>query len=445
MPEGLRGLTTRGRGFAAAGGLVVVAAVLVGNPDVLRVGVLLLALPLAAAYVLTRTRYRLAATRALDHHRVAVGTDATVTLRLDNVSRLPTGLLLLEERVPYSLGARPRFVLDRVEARGRREVSYTVSSATRGQYPMGPLSLRLTDPFGMCELTRAFASRTTLVVTPPVHPLPAVRLTGSWAGSGEARARSLAAAGEDDSTTREYRNGDDLRRVHWRSSARLGSLMVRREEQPWQSRCNVLLDTRLRAHRGEGPQSSLEWAISAAASITLDLSRRGYQVRLMTDTGASLSSAGRDEDGITADFQGALLDSLAVLEGSSSQGLQGCERALGRGGADGLLVAVLGRTDAEQAAYLARLRRGRGVGIAVLLDTASWAPPTRQQPAAADGEYDGAVRLLRHAGWRVVRAAAHQSIREVWPMAGSENAAAQAGEDAALDADRTRTPTGAAW
>ncbi len=63
------------------------------------------------------------------------GSEARVHLRMDNVSRLPTGLLMLQDRVPYVLGPRPRFVLDRVEAGGRREVSYRVRSDLRGRYP----------------------------------------------------------------------------------------------------------------------------------------------------------------------------------------------------------------------------------------------------------------------------------------------------------------------
>src|SRR5205823_12945703 len=103
----------------------------------------------------------------------------------------------------------------------------------------------------------------SLMVAPLVHHLPAVRLGGGWAGAGESMSRSVATAGEDDSATREYRLGDDLRRIHWRSTARRGELMVRREEQPWQSRAVVLLDSRESAHHGDGPLSSLEWAVSA--------------------------------------------------------------------------------------------------------------------------------------------------------------------------------------
>ena len=134
-------------------------------------------LPLVCATVLYRTRYRVAGSRRLSPARVPAGSEARVHLRMDNVSRLPTGLLMLQDRVPYVLGPRPRFVLDRVEAGGRREVSYRVRSDLRGRYPLGPLQLRLTDPFGMCELTRSFSAYDTLTVIPRIEALPPVRLT----------------------------------------------------------------------------------------------------------------------------------------------------------------------------------------------------------------------------------------------------------------------------
>jgi uncharacterized protein (DUF58 family) len=420
MPETLSGLTGRGRCFLAAGLLVCLAALAYGNRDVLRVGILLLALPLVSSWVVVRTRYRLASARVLGSPRVAAGHPVTVTLRLDNVSRLPSGLLLVEDRVPFAFGVRPRFVLERVEPRGRREVAYVVTAAVRGRYPLGPLTLRLTDAFGMCELARSFTQRDNLLVTPQVHALPAVSLRGDWAGSGESHSRSLAAAGEDDAGTREYRHGDDLRRVHWRSTARLGELMVRREEQPWQSRCSVLVDTRLRAHAGEGPASSLEWAISAAASVALDLDRRGYQVRLVTDTGTSLPSASRGRDGRPHGFAEAVLDALAVVPGSGNDSLAQAGSALRRAGTDGLLVAVLGRVDPSQAQQLAQLRRGATVAVAVLLDTARWAPVRSAAVAGAARDHSGATRLLRAAGWRVVEAGPQDTIAQVWPRATAE-------------------------
>ncbi len=132
--SGLRGLTLRGRAFLAAGLAAGLVGVLLGQRDLLRVGILLAALPLVSAWVVVRTRYRLACTRRLDPPRVAAGETATVSLRLDNVSRLPSGVLLMEDALPYVLGGRPRFVLDRIEPQGVREVTYPVRSEVRGRY-----------------------------------------------------------------------------------------------------------------------------------------------------------------------------------------------------------------------------------------------------------------------------------------------------------------------
>jgi uncharacterized protein (DUF58 family) len=414
--DALRGLTTRGRSFLAAGVAVFVVSLTLVERDLMRIAVLLMALPLVSAWVVARTRYRLSSTRRLSAARTPAGQESSVTLRLDNVSRLPTGLLLVEDRVPYVLGSRPRFVLDRIEPRGRREVAYLVRSDVRGRYQLGPLAIRLTDPFGMCELHRSFSARDTLIVTPPVYDLPATRLTGEWTGSGESRARSVASAGEDDAATREYRQGDDLRRVHWRSTARLGQLMVRREEQPWQSRATILLDSRGIGHVGEGPASSFEWAVAATASIGVHLVRHGYHVRLLSDAGGNIASAGHEPSGIGADFEGALLDALAVMTPSTNESCHDAAATLRRGGGDGLLVAVLGSMDPEEVRLFTRLRHGSTVAIAVMLDTSSWAPPSAR--GAARYDFEGSASLLRASGWRVITAQAGDAIADLWPEAG---------------------------
>ena len=410
---GLRGLTSRGRAFLVAGATSVLAAVLFGQRDLLRLGVLLVALPLACVWVVVRARYRLSSSRHLDPGRVAAGDEARVVLQLDNLSRLPTGLLLVEDRVPYLLGARPRFVLDRVEPRGRRLVPYAVRSEVRGRFPLGPLSIRLTDPFGMCELQRSFSGRDTLVVTPRVVPLPAVPLAAEWSGSGESRSRSLATAGEDDVATREYRTGDPLHRVHWRSTARYGELMVRREEQPWQSRATLLLDTRAQGHRGEGPGSSFEWAVTAAASVGLHLLRAGFALRLVTDAGASISSAAQDGDGVAGDFAGTLLDALAVLQPSAGTDLAPASTVL-RGGGEGLLVAVLGGLTPQDAQELARMRPAAAPAVGVLLDPTSWAGSGGRGREQARHNDDATAGLLRAAGWRVLRARAGDDLADLW-------------------------------
>ncbi|MFG2296733.1 DUF58 domain-containing protein [Streptomyces sp. NPDC048603] len=414
----LSGLTTRGRSFLAAGLAAAVCAFVLGQTALLQVGLLITVLPLICVYALHRTRYRVSGSRRLTPVRVPAGAEARVQLRMDNVSRLPTGLLMLQDRVPYVLGPRPRFVLDRVEPGGRREVSYRVRSDLRGRYPLGPLQLRLADPFGLVELTRSFSTYDTLTVIPRTEALPPVKLAGESGGFGEGNQRSLALAGDDDVIPRGYRYGDDLRRVHWRSTARYGELMVRREEQPQRARATVLLDTRQEAFEGAGPDSAFEWAVSAAASSLLHLLERGFSVRLLTDTGDVVPgeggggfSAGAGE---SAEAAGLMLDTLAVVGHSDGSGLARAYEAV-RGGQEGLLVAFFGGLDEEQAGLAAKMRQRGGGAVAFVLDPAAWTGRAPQD--SAGGPAEQRLRRLREAGWTVVPVPPGAGFGDMWRQA----------------------------
>ncbi|WP_435191714.1 DUF58 domain-containing protein [Streptomyces sp. bgisy126] len=418
----LSGLTTRGRSFLAAGVAAAVCAYVLGQADLLRVGLLLAVLPLVCVLVLHRTRYRVATSRLLVPQRVETGTEARVQLRMENVSKLPTGLLMLQDHVPYMLGSRPRFVLDRVEAGGRREVSYRVRSDLRGRFPLGPLQLRLSDPFGMCELTRSFSAYDTLTVVPRTEALPPVGFFGEAAGRGEGRQRALALAGDDDVIPRAYRHGDDLRRVHWRSTARYGELMVRREEQPQRARCTVLLDTREVAYRGAGPDSAFEWAVSGTASALVHMLERGYTVRLLTDTGSAVPGEGAEGFGgpvqDPADSAGLMMDTLAVVDHSEGAGLSRASEVL-RAGGDGLLVAFLGDLDEEQAALVARMRGRSGAAVAFVLDSGAWLTG-----GSVSGAVESRVRRLREAGWTALAVPPGARLADLWQRASAAEAAA---------------------
>jgi uncharacterized protein (DUF58 family) len=428
VDQTLAGLTIRGRCLLAAGIAAAVCAAALHEINLLRIGIFALALPLISYAMVSRTRYRLTCTRRLDPVRVNAGSPARVLLRLQNISRLPTGLMLAEDTVPYMLGGRPRFVLDRVLPQRAVDVDYTVRSQLRGRYRLGPLTVRLTDPFGVCELTRSFSASDLLVVTPQVVTLPGVRLGGDWAGAGESRARSVATAGEDDAATREYRQGDDLRRIHWRSTARRGELMVRREEQPWQSRAALLLDCRGSAHHGDGPLSSLEWAISAAASVGLHLAKAGFAMRVVGDGGEEVASAAVGNDA----FDGLLLDDLAVRTASTGTSIRAGITSIRRGGGEEMLIAIVGPLSSEDAQTLARAAHGGpSVGVAVVLDTASWTALAPRAVAAAQEAHRRTCEVLAAAGWRVLPARAGESLADLWPAAGS-GATAAAGRDTAL-------------
>jgi hypothetical protein len=409
MRAALSTLTTRGRAFLSAGITSSLCALVLGQRDLLRVGLMLIALPVVTAWLAHRARYLLSCGREIQPVRVEVGQTAQVTLTLENPGRMPTGLMLLEDQVPYILGSRPRFVIDQLRPRWSRSMSYPVRSEVRGRYAIGPLSVRLSDAFGFVELTRSFSSRASLVVTPAVVPLPPLVLSGDWSGTGDNRPRAFAAAGTEDVTVREYRLGDDLRRIHWLSSARADELMVRREEQPHQSRATLLLDARAAAHRGSGPASSFEYAVSAVASIGAHLASQNFAVRLISDESAGPGVSWHDR-GISGPAEvRILLESLAIIQTRP----YGDIVAGGEHHTSGMVVAVLGAVTPTDIAGLSRLRAGSTRALAILLDVASWSRGA--QPAESDdGHVHDQAMALTNQGWSVVVAQPTDRLSTVW-------------------------------
>ncbi|TCJ36225.1 DUF58 domain-containing protein [Parafrankia sp. BMG5.11] len=397
----VRGLTVRGRSFLAAGGACVASAAVIGEQDLLAVGALLVALPLFAAGFVARTRYRLACTRRLEPPRVTAGDTVSVRIRLDNVSRLPSSVLLVEDTTP-NLGLRARFVVDQIEPGGSRDLSYPLRAGVRGRYQVGPLTIRLTDPFGLCELERSFRGRDELIVAPALERLPLTPLVGSSSLNNEVR-RSSARAGEDDSTTRPYRSGDDLRKVHWKTTARLGELMVRRDERPLTGAATVLLDTRHTAWPEMDRDDPFSWAVGAAGSIAVNLARSGYGVRLIADTGVAATGPGN--------AVGALLDELAVIAPTPSATLSPALASLRSAEHSGMVVVVLGRTDQATASMIAGARPRNAPAIAVLVDLAGWGASP-----AAGGDLEVTRHTLTRHGWTVLVAGAGARLADTWPQ-----------------------------
>ena len=404
MRSMLAGFTTRGRAFVAAGAAAGVLGLGLGQRTLLSIGGVLIILPVLSVLAASRTRYRISWARSIMPARVPAGHTASVTIQLDNVSRLPTGLLLAEDTVPYSIGSRPRFILDRIEPGGSRRLSYPIQPDHRGKYAIGPLNVRVADAFGLAKVGSVAAPASTLVVTPAVTALPHTSLAGSWLGEGDARASTAAAAGEDDVVPRAYRDGDELRRVHWRSTARYGELMVRREEQRWRNRAVLFLDTRPSGHGGRGPASSFEYAVSAAASIGVHLAREEMDTEFVTDAGP-VTAPGSFED--------VLLDTLAVIRPSRNSSL-GAGLAHLPSDTSGLFIVVAGHLSAAEARQLAAARRASGPAMALLLAVATWA--AERPGAAATGETDEASRILTAAGWRVAAVTADMPLTVAWDM-----------------------------
>ncbi len=411
MRTGLSGLTVRGRAFIAAGVSAIVCAILLGESTLSRVGVLMIALPMLSALVIGRARYRFALVRTISPQLIEAGQPARVELELTNEGRAPTGILLLEEQLPYVLGNRPRFVLEGIARGWRRRIAYQVRSDVRGRFEIGPMTVRVNDPFGLVELGRSFHTTVPLIVTPRTVPLPPISLNGALTGSGDNRPRAFAIGSAEDVTVRDYRQGDDLRRVHWRSSARVGELMVRREEQPWQSRATLFIDNRVIAHRGHGVASSLEAAVSAAASIAVHLSRRGFAVRLVTAQGEDTATLWHDRSSATN--SGPLLESLAVL-GVATQPLISTTW-LAESSRSGLTVAVLGAITEQDQPALRRMQLHAVSALAIALDVPRWSSPT-------DTGAHRETAWLSSQGWRAATLSPRDRLATVWQDLGRSSA-----------------------
>ncbi|GAA4406513.1 DUF58 domain-containing protein [Fodinibacter luteus] len=388
-----RSLTTRGASFVGCGLVLVAAGILLGQHDVTRVGVLLLALVAMALPLVRRHGLRLDVVRTAVPARVAIDERAVVTVRIRNAESSASPVVMAEESIDYALGDRPRFVLPSLRPGESQEVQYSVRSHTRGVHRIGPLSVRVRDPFGLTLRSAAVSGDAELVVLPRVLPLPTGRSLGSGIGSEGSVPHMVALHGEDDQTVREYRDGDDLRRIHWPATARTGELMVRQEDRPSKRRAVVILDSRAVGHGGSGRSSSLEWCVTTAASVTAHVVDAGYAVHLLTaDTGTD-TGAHHDEsleEGLETLARVGLQhdESLrAVLHAANALTAQG-----------GLVVYVGGPLADDDVRTLAALRQPGSAGAAMVVDPDAFSGRARagRSPAAAPA---ATVASLQSSGW----------------------------------------------
>ena len=390
-------LTVRGGALGAGGILLLVAAFGLDQPLLLSASVLalvLVALSLSSAGV---SPGQVTVTRTVSTPVAPVGTTVGVQVRMLVEA---TSDLRWTETLSDDLGPQPELL---TSADGGHLLEYTLTPTRRGRMDLGPMQVRRSDPFGLAERVWIVGGSTPLIVTPATEPLATIGWGGSSSHSGDQQSKLFATGSAEDTTVREYRRGDDLRRVHWRSTARAGELMVRGEEQPWQAHATVLLDHRSSAHRGIGEGSSFEVAVSAAASVCVHLVARGFTVRLVTASAALTPPL---------TMPGPLLEALADLETSDLPTVD--PHALADQSA--LTIAILGGAASLPDEALRRARVGSGSTLALVIDSDRWSaadvPAAHHHPTPSTAE---AVHRLRASGWRASSVLRHEHpISRAW-------------------------------
>jgi len=353
-------LTRQGWLLAAGAIGLLVSGRLLGLLELFILGVVAIALLVGCAIVVALARLELEVGRAVHPARTSVGTATRVELSIRNLQTAPTPVLRLRDPVTGTRGAD---LLLSPLGRGERSVAaYRLPTDRRGLVEIGPLDVVVGDPFGLTSVATKAAPRVGVTVYPHIDAIgPLPYTTGHDPLAGARQPNSLGRTGEDFYALRPYTVGDDLRRIHWPSSARHDELLVRQNELPWQGRTTVLLDVRTAAHAGD----SLEVAVSVAASVVAATAARHDLIRLVTTAGADSDFAPGN------DHVEAIMEHLAVVPAGQGSLRRSVEQLSARS-TGGSMVAVVAEAPDEDLQALARLRGCYGSLTIVLVDRSAW-------------------------------------------------------------------------
>jgi uncharacterized protein (DUF58 family) len=290
-------ITLRGLGLGLAGLGLVGAGYGFGYPELVIVGVTaVVALASALGYGLWRPRLEVA--RAVDPDRVGRGQGSWVTLTVHNSGRLLAASMIAEDACGRQAGdggvtdstAVPVPVV-RLRAGAATEVGYPVPTGRRGVVRVGPLRVTRRDPLGLISLGRDHGGIASVWVHPRIHPLRAVPAGVSRSMDG--RVDRVPHGSITFDALREYVIGDELRHVHWRTSAKVGELMVREHLDTSLPRLVVLLDDRASSYpapqRPDAQIETFEAACEAAASVVAAAVREDLPVVLHTVSGQAVA------------------------------------------------------------------------------------------------------------------------------------------------------------
>lgn len=346
----------RGWSTAVAGLWLWIIGRVLGASGLEQIGFALIALVGIAVAIVSARRHDLEVTRTVTPRRARAGQPVHVAMKIENAGRGSAPLLTLDDRLPSAMSGNARFALNGVEPGGTRETRYELRAPGRGRYEIGPLEISISDPFGLARTRSEGAGVTDLLVHPRIERLSLPRDLGQQRSMAVSALRQLSGArGEDFYTLREYAQGDDLRKIHWPSTAKRAKPMIRQEETPWHNRAVILLDDRADAHEGRGDASSFERAIECAASLADLYHRSGYTYRLAGAVDPGLPM-GRGSDHLHA-----CLDRLALLNPGAPAGsdpllvrLAELESGVS---AEGTLVCVTGEIGPTEAVAISRCRR----------------------------------------------------------------------------------------
>lgn len=411
-------LSRRGWSLAVVGSSAILVGYVAGRPEFLVAGLTLLLLPILGFLWVRFRRVAFSVTRTFAPEVVEAGAEIRVGLTIRNEAARPSPIGFWRDTWPWTPFVTPPSALPRLWSRtaGRRSgeatrFDYRLRATRRGLFEVGPLIVDFGDPFGLADSAVTAAATHQVVVTPAVIELPdgALSLAVDEGPTRMPTRRSFG--GDDDTMTREYRQGDAMRRVHWRASAHHGELMVRQEEQRDHAEARIVLETRRHAYRDargpgtldEAESDAFEWSVRFTASLSSHLAQRGFAVAVAETGRRQLATLDEPEE-----FRQSLAEVQLVEERNADFSvLRGAARA---DRAQGSIFAILSESDDELVARLAARRRSFDLAVAFVVDPRSVR----------------ALESLSKAGWVCVRVQPRDGIQDAWVAAGAEQEAMRA-------------------
>jgi uncharacterized protein (DUF58 family) len=292
-------MTRRGRLALTLGATTYLAAWAFGSEILYPVGI---GLPVAVllAWLWTALANRpLRIRRTLASGERFEGDDVEVTVRLASQRRLVPARWTLRERIG-KLGE----VVTPVGATGYAR--YVLEQLPRGRYEFQGSVAVIEDPFGLERVEQPLESPGALLVYPRLVELDRLFSEGGRRSHDGRRLLLRRPSGFDLHSVRDYEHGDSLRKVHWRSTARRGQLMVKELEDSPRDEVAVVLDADPDAVVGE----SFDVQVRAAGSLLLSHVRHGRRAVLVVNGARAELQGVRSGEG---DWRQAL-DLLAAVE-----------------------------------------------------------------------------------------------------------------------------------
>ncbi len=382
-------LTERGRLVLALAGGIYLVAWGFGSRSLYPVAVGLALAALGARLWVTASKQPVRLRRSLGRQEHVEGNDVTVGLEAQALRYPGPRSLEVVERAGR-LGERRV----RLARHGRTLLArYVLAGVPRGRYRFEAVRAIFEDPFGLARAETELGSESTLLVYPRLVDLE--RLFSQGAGLTQAGGRVLLrrTAGFDLHSVREYQHGESLRKVHWRTTAKRGELMVKELEDAPHDELAVLLDADGRSVVG----GSFDVLVRAAGSILLAHVLRNRR------SGLTITTSPPESCHVTS-FDGEWRLALELLAAAEPNGSEPLTRFLGRDGSPAVhateLVAVTSSLDAALADALLERAFARKPTSLVLVEAASFRPggaPPGRDPALLKLQAGGIpLAVLRH-------------------------------------------------